>query len=262
MTASKLAHGTKLAALVITVAAGITIPQWFTCQDLRLFDREKMILFGIPSLISASVNIAVSAYISYKMVTKKTPEENTELRARYERDDDRVFIEVPTVSQAVQNQNDLFLEDIEEYDDSIKQQVSSSVFIPNDMTSPDQIEDLPTKRVTKKQCQTEIKRLNSRADMFYRMPVDTNQHETVSCFPALSLETLKKILKFNLITTCTVTMLLSNHIVTFYIILTGSCMSELDTVIVVSKVLKFTSVIIFPFLTHWKLHMMREEGFC
>ena len=111
MTASKLAHGTKLAALVITVAAGITIPQWFTCQDLRLFDREKMILFGIPSLISASVNIAVSAYISYKMVTKKTPEENTELRARYERDDDRVFLEVPTVSKAVQNQDDLFIEE-------------------------------------------------------------------------------------------------------------------------------------------------------
>ena len=250
VTASKISHGTKLGATVLTILLSYLTPDWFTCRELNHLGVEKLVFIGIQSLITASVNIAVSAYISYKMITKEQPEE----------DMSSSIFEVRTVSKAIQNQDYLHLEDIEDYNDS-EQQVASNGSIPNDVDRPNPIEDLSTGRVETKS-KTEIKRLTSKADMFYRIPVENNQPDTVSCFPALSLETLKTILKFNLMTMCTVTMLLSGNIVSLYIILTNSCISDLGTTLLMSKVLQVVSVSLFPFLTQWKLNLIREQGLC
>ena len=89
--------------------------------------------------------------------------------------------------------------------------------------------------------------------MFYR--VETNQPETISCFPPLSLESLKTILKINLMTLFTVTMLLSNHVVGFYVIYIDGCTSENVNLPIGSKVVLVVLIlIIFPFMTKWKLH--------
>ena len=101
----------------------------------------------------------------------------------------------------------------------------------------------------------EIKRVNSAPDMFYRVPVETSQPESVlPCFPSLTLETLKTVLKINLMTLCTLTTFLCNPITNFYVFVIDGCMSDLETYLKVSKVIFTVSIFIFPFISKWKLH--------
>ena len=175
-------------------------PNLFDCRDISFLNRDHIFFNGIPSLVTAIINISVSFYIAYKMAKKKSPKKtNLQLRAaRYQTSDDNVFMEVPTVSRAIQNQDDLFLENIEEYADD-NQQVSCNN-LSMSMRSSSQTEVLSPK-MNETDAEIEIKRVNSAPDMFYRVPVETSQPESVlPCFPSLTLETLKTVLKINLMT--------------------------------------------------------------
>ena len=67
------------------------------------------------------------------------------------------------------------------------------------------------------------------------------------CFPSLTLETLKTVLKINLMTLCTLTTFLCNPITNFYVFVIDGCMSDLEAYLKVSKVIFTVSIFIFPF---------------
>ena len=210
VTASMIAHGTKYATIIMGMILGLCYPQYFHCKPLKeyLHNPANLLIYGVPSLIASIVNITVSLKSSYK-IFKKTKQLNphgpVHQAIKYETDELFVAVSpyISTISQSVQNLDDLEIEDIEEGD--FPQDVEEN----EGESDPDQIEVVPESEEIKEKT-TVIKRQDSRHDMFYKVEVQTTQ---IMCYPIKesTYENLVKILKLNVITASIVIMLISSQ---------------------------------------------------
>ena len=255
-TAIKVTTANKIFVIGMVTIMGFKYSQYFKCQNQlqieTFYRKENLLLLGIPACVAATMNISVSFYILLKLIKKKNkirPKEQVGPSVKYQVEDDKIFtnvtFKIETVSQLVQNnEDDLKIEDLENDFHQLED-------------DPDRI-DVVQEEAETQETKSDVRRRDSKPDMFYKVsgqPTNTAAVWLPLSLPQSTVETLTTALKINLMTFCTVSMLLSNHFMNFFMYLVDNdCCTKYQANLKLGlSILACLSIITYPFVVKKKL---------